>query len=224
MMAKKVLITGSGGVLGSVLRKGLPHDTTDFDLPHSNVGDFDHLMERARGHDTIIHLAWNKTHDDWLAENLNTENIQNCFNVYEAGHQAGVNRIIIASSVHADDFVGSHISRPLDPYALPTPDSPYGASKCMMEALGRYYAHAKGLEVICIRFGGVNRDDTPPASPQSERQVWLSHADCVSLVATCLNAEAVPANFSIVYGISNNVNLLHNLSNPFGWVPKDGAR
>lgn len=30
---KKVLITGSGGVVGSVLTSGLPHQMTDFDLP-----------------------------------------------------------------------------------------------------------------------------------------------------------------------------------------------
>lgn len=220
---KKVLITGSGGVIGTVLQNGLPHDTTDFDLPESSVGDIHQLIEKARGHDAVIHLAWNKTHDDWLAENLNPENVQNCFNVYEAAHQAGVKRVIIASSVHAEDFVGDHIQAPLNPYALPTPDSPYGASKCMMEALGRYYAHAKNLEVICIRFGGINKDDTPPASPISERQVWFSQADAISLVTACLQADSVPGNYAIVYGVSNNAGLLHDLSNPFGWTPEDGA-
>lgn len=220
---KKVLITGSGGVIGGVLKKGLPHETTDFDLPHSSVGNLQQLIETARGHDAIIHLAWNKHKDDWLSENLNTENIQNCFNVYEAANQAGVKRVIIASSVHADDFVGNHIQAPLNPYALPTPDSPYGASKCMMEALGRYYAQAKGLEVICIRFGGINKSDVPPPSPPSERKVWFSQADCVSLVIACLQADEIAGNFVIVHGVSNNAGLVHDLSNPFGWTPEDGA-
>ena len=124
---------------------------------------------------------------------------------------------------HADDFVGEHIVAPLRPYDLPTPDSPYGANKCMIEALGRYYAHAKDLEVICIRFGGVNRDDQPPASPPSERQVWFSQQDCASLIASCLQAENIPNGFAIVYGISANDGLVQDLSNPFGWEPNDGS-
>lgn len=222
-MNKRVLITGSGGVIGSVLKKGLPHDTTDFDLPDNDVLNLPHLLESARGHDTVIHLAWDTSNDNWLTENLDTQNIQGNFNVYEAAHQAGVKRIIIASSVHADDFVGKHITKPLDPYALPTPDSPYGANKCMIEALGRYYASAKGLEVVCIRFGGINPEDTPPDTPPSERQVWFSHRDCINLVSACIQAESIPDKYALVYGMSNNKGLVHDLSNPFGWQPKDGA-
>jgi len=221
---KKILITGSGGVIGSVLRAKLPYDITEYDLPNFDVTNHDQLVEECRGQDAVIHLAWNKKDDDWLSENMNPENIRNSMNVYEAAHQAGVKRVIIASSVHADDFFGSHIAGPLDPYALPTPDSPYGASKCMTEALGRYYAHAKGLGVICIRFGGINRFDQAPESPASERQVWFSHNDCVSLITACLQSESVPSNFAIIYGVSANENLIHDLTNPFGWQPEDGAR
>lgn len=221
---QKVLITGSGGVVGSILRTQLPFEITEYDLPRFTVTNQAQLMEASRGHDAVIHLAWNKKHDDWLSENLNPENISSCLNVYEAAHQAGVKRVIIASSVHADDFVGPHIQAPLDPYALPTPDSPYGASKCMIEALGRYYAHAKGLSVVCIRLGGINKLDTPPDHPVSERQVWLSQSDCVNLINASIQAETVPNNFAIVYAVSNNNGLIHDLTNPFGWQPEDGAK
>lgn len=220
---KKVLITGSGGVIGSILSASLPHETTDFDLPHSNVKDFPHLLEKARGHDVVVHLAWDKKHDNWLTENLDPGNIQNDFNVYEAAHQAGVRRVIMASSVHADDFVGHKQPGLLNPYALPVPDSPYGASKCMIEALGRYYASAKGLEVICVRYGGVNREDTPPTSPYSERQVWLSQRDCVNLVTSLIEASEVPGKYAIIYGVSDNKDRLHDITNPFGWEPQDRA-
>ncbi len=219
----KVLITGSGGVIGGVLKAGLPHETTDFDLPDFNILDFNGLVEAMRGHDVVVHLAWSKKHDDWLAENLDPDNIQGIFNVYEAAQQAGVKRVIMASSVHADDFVGNNVTPPLKPYSLPTPDSPYGANKCMLEALGRYYAHAKELEVICVRFGGVNKDNTPPEVPYSERQVWFSHRDCVELINASINAPAVPNRYAIVYGMSNNKDLVHDLSNPFDWQPQDGA-
>lgn len=218
---KKVLITGSGGVIGSILKKGLPHETTDFDLPHANVLNFTHLLDAAIGHDVIVHLAWNKKYDDWLSEGLDPENIQGNFNAYEAAHQAGVKRIIIASSVHADDFVGHKQSGLLNPYALPVPDSPYGANKCMVEALGRYYASAKGLEVICVRYGGVNKTDIPPKTPYSERQVWLSQRDCINLITSLIEASEVPEKYAIVYGVSHNKDRLHDITNPFGWEPKD---
>ncbi len=224
-MTHKILVTGSKGVVGSVLRAHLPHDTTDFDLPEHNANDFNGLYEKAKGHDTLIHLAWDFNSDGWLAENLNPANAQISFNVYHAAVNAGVKRVIMASSVHADKFQDRDVQQNglLQPYDLPTPDSPYGASKCMMESLGRYFADAKGLEVVCIRFGGVNKGDTPPESPPTERQVWFSQRDCANLVQVCIEAETIPNNYAIVYGVSDNKNRLHDLSNPFGWQPQDGA-
>lgn len=220
---KRVLITGSGGVIGSVLKAGLSHEMTDFDLPEYNVENYQQLLEKVRGHDVIVHLAWDSTHETWLSENLDPENIAQNFNIYQAAQEAGVRRVIIASSVHADKFAGRNPEAPLlQPYNLPTPDSPYGASKCMMEALGRYYADAKELEVVCIRFGGVNKSDQPPAQPYSERQVWFSHQDCVALVQACIDAAEVPGDYAIVYGMSDNKDRLHDLSNPFGWQPRVG--
>lgn len=221
---KKVLITGSGGVIGSVLRAKLPYHITEYDLPDYDVTNYEQLVEACRGHDALINLAYDKRNDDWLAETTNPENVRSSLNVFEAAHQAGVKRVIMASSVHADDFVGAHIAGPLNPLALPTPDSPYGASKCMMEALGRYYAHAKDLSVVCIRLGGINKGNLPPEAPLSERQVWFSHDDCTSLITACLQADTIPNNYALLYGMSNNKNLIHDLSNPFNWQPQDSAQ
>lgn len=221
---KKVLITGSKGVVGQVLMNGLEHEKTAFDLPEHNVENYSQLLEKLRGHEVIVHLAWDFEHEGWLSELLDPDNISQNFNVYQAAQEAGVRRVIIASSVHADKFAGRSPGPPLlQPYSLPTPDSPYGATKCMVEALGRYYADAKNLEVICIRFGGINKTNMPPASPKSERQVWLSHRDAVSLVSQCIEAPEIPGNYAIVYGISDNKDRLHDLRTPFGWEPVDGA-
>lgn len=221
----KVIITGSEGTIGSTLQARLPYETTDFDLPELNAKNFNHLFEAAKGHDTLIHLAWDFEMDGWLGENLNPDNTLMSFNVYEAARQAGVKRVIMASSVHADKFHDRDLGEQglLRPYDLPLPDSPYGASKVLLESLGRYYADAKGLEVVCIRFGGVNRDDVPPESPASERQVWFSQRDCANLVQKCVEAADIADNYAIVYGVSDNRGRLHDLSNPFGWEPLDGA-
>jgi len=222
---KKILITGSEGVLGTVLQKGLEHDTTDFDLPEFDAEKYVHLYEKAKSHEVLIHLAWDFDRDGWLAESLNPDNTLISFNIFQAAVDAGVKRVIVASSVHADKFAGRNTSSELlKPYDLPTPDSPYGAGKVMMEALGRYYADAKGLEVICVRFGGVNAKNEPPEFPYSERQVWFSHRDCVELIKSCIDADIVPGNYAILYGMSDNQDRLHDLSNPFDWHPVDGAR
>ena len=165
----RVLILGSNGTIGTVLSNGLPHETTDFDLPEHDANNYDHVYQKAKGHDTLVHLAWDFEDDGWLAENMNADNTLMSFTVFQAAVDAGVKRLIMASSVHADKFAGRDLPTQglMQPYSLPVPDSPYGASKCFMEALGRYFATAKGLEVICIRFGGVNKADQPPAEPYS---------------------------------------------------------
>jgi nucleoside-diphosphate-sugar epimerase len=219
----KVLITGSGGVVGTVLTRGLEHDITGFDLPEHDILDLAQLQHMLPGHDAVVHLAWASKRDNWLTELFEPKNLEGAHNVFEAAQHAGVKRVIVASSVHADDFVHPGKEGLLDPYSLPVPDSPYGAAKCMIEALGRYYASAKNLEVICVRLGGINKDDTPPDSPPSERQVWISHRDLLRHIEACLAAPSVPNNYAITYAVGNNEARLHDIQNPFNWQPQDGT-
>ncbi len=220
---KKVLITGSSGVVGRIVTAGAEFEVTHYNLPEFDALNYEQLVEAAKGHDVLIHLAWNKTHDDWLTENFDTENMQHSYNVLHAAAVASVPRVIIASSVHADKFAHREVRSLLRPYELPLPDSPYGASKTMIEAMGRYFADAKGLEVICVRLGGVNKTDVPPNSPESERHVWLSSRDCVSFFNAAVAIDSVPGKYAITYAVSDNVCRVHDFSNPFGWKPQDGA-
>lgn len=54
-----VLVTGSNGVIGTVLRDNLAHDIdiTSFDLPDFDARDYRQLLEEAKGQDAIVHLA-----------------------------------------------------------------------------------------------------------------------------------------------------------------------
>lgn len=56
-----------------------------------------------------------------------------------------------------------------------------------------------------------------------KRAVWFSHDDCVSLVKTILESKEIPDNFVVIYGMSDNPGRIHDVSNPFGWKPKDSA-
>lgn len=223
-MKEKIAITGAKGIIGTILTEGLQqdYDITPLDLPETDVCDYQKLLNIIPGHNSIVHLAWNTKIDNMRSENIDPQNVEMFHNVYKAALQAGVPRVIMASSVHADRFDNWQRSEKISPKTLPTPDSPYGASKVGMEAMGRYYS-TKGLQVACIRFGGVNPQNQPAKEPPYERAVWFSHRDCVSLVRSIIEANEIPDNFVAIYGMSDNPGRIHDISNPFEWKPKDSA-
>ena len=101
----------------------------------------------------------------------------------------------------------------------PIPTSPYGQHKIDMENLGKKYSK-KGLEVICIRFGGI----APLGHYWEDVSVaGLAHPDLISLVIICIESKKVPHNFTILYGVSQNKKRIHDFSNPFKWKPKFDA-
>ena len=228
-MKEKIVITGSEGVIGTVLKKGLrdKYDITPLDLPKTDVCDYNTLLQALPGHFAVIHLAWDTKTDNFRSERLNPDNMLMFENVYRASLKTEVKRVIMASSVHADSFYKPPTGALMSPFDLPHSDSPYGSHKVFMERLGEWYAK-KGLEVICIRFGGVGPENKPAEvtdpsdiAQVAERNVWLSHRDCISLIQKCLEVETIPDNFAIIYGISNNPGRLHDTSNPMGWTPQE---
>jgi uronate dehydrogenase len=222
----KVLITGSSGRIGGSLTRGLKrrgYQITTFDLPDQDMRDYEQLKEAMTGQDAVIHLAWNIPVDNFDTGRIDTDNTLGFFNIYQAAVATGTKRIILASSVHADQWIDYKGKELLSTSRVPAPSCPYGAHKCFLEQLGRLYAQDYGLEVVCVRFGGVNRRNRPPKG-LAGKSVWLSNYDCLSLVRACLESEKIPSNYAIVYGVSNNINRIHDHTNPFGWVPRDGAK
>ena len=216
----KIAITGSEGIIGKVLVEGLTeYEITPVDLPENDVKDYNKLCKIVRGHDVIIHLAWNTKTENIHSQETDPDNTLMFSNVYRAALAERVPRVIMASSVNADDYKSAKPRKNLDPYSLPTPTTPYGAHKVFMESLGRYYS-SKGLEVICLRFGNVNRKDKPL---KQDWNVWISHRDCVELIKRCIDARKVPKSYSIIYAVSDSKKRVNDYSNPFGWKPIDNA-
>ncbi len=219
---KKIAITGAKGMIGSVLVHGLTEcQVIPIDLPETDVRDLAKLTAALRGCDMVIHLAYICS-ENFRNHTIHPDNfVMNC-NTYVAAKAAGVRRVIVASSVHADDFYKWRGPGLLSANRMPPhPDSPYGAHKIFVEALGRHYAEHDGLEVVCIRFGGVNQENLPPKDDVWEQRVWLSHRDLTSLVKACLSVENIPGRFLVLYGVSNNTGKIHDTANPLGWVPQD---
>jgi NAD+ dependent glucose-6-phosphate dehydrogenase len=217
---KKIAIPGAAGTIGTVLRHGLKgFDMTPLNLPEVDARNYDDLVNHFTGHDAVIHLAFRTPPQEKnVGPEYDPESFLMVHNVLQAALNAGVKRVILASSVHADNFREWNGQSKLSAHGISHPDSSYGLDKVLVETLGRYYA-GKGLEVICIRFGGVNAENKAPENDFWEHAVWLSHADCVAMITACLHAPSVPDNFSVFYAVSNNPDRIHDTSNPFGWRP-----
>ncbi len=229
---KTVAITGAKGYIGKILVKNFSNKYTlrELDLPECDVRDYEQLLKSTKNCDCIIHLAWDTKTENFKSGEINPDNVLMTYNVYKVCLENEISRVIMASSVHADSPFELKENF-LDPYRLPIPDSPYGASKCFMEALGRYYAYFHGLEVICLRIGGIGYKNCENARKIAcyekpyfvgEDAVWISERDFCDLIEKCIETE-LKEKFVIVYAVGNNRNRVHNLKNPFSWKPKEGC-
>lgn len=215
MSNKSIAITGSRGVIGTVLLAGLNEfNITPLKSPDVDVRNYNQLLSHFDGVDIVIHLA--KSRDNSEGDASNADDLLMMRNVYKAAVASNVRRVIMASSVHADNFYDWKGPEKISVDKTPKPRSAYGSDKVTMEDLGKEYAK-KGLEVVCVRFGGVNAMDTPPKDDYWEDAVWLSHKDCVEAIRACLTKDKIPNNFVVFYAVSKNSNMVHDCSNPIGW-------
>jgi NAD+ dependent glucose-6-phosphate dehydrogenase len=227
-MMSRVVITGSKGTIGSVLEKGLRtnHEVIGLDLPESDISSYALLLEQLKGADTVIHVAHSaneSTRENWRSGRIDPANVLLEMNVLTAVIEARVGRLIMASSVHADNFNAYEGSELLTIPGSYQAASPYGTHKLIVEEMGRFYATHYGFDYIGVRFGG----DTPDNSVHThlkEPAVWLSHRDLVNAIEACVKAETVPGKFAVFYAVSNNDGRIHSTENPFGWQPLDNSK
>ena len=173
------------------------------------------------------------------AADVMRSNVMGAYNVFEASRLAGVTRVIFASSgatVSAwereppisyivagryDQVVGEWT--PLTHESPLRPSGLYGASKVWGEALGRHYADAYGMSVICLRIGRVRAEDRP-TNPR-EMSVWCSQRDIARMVAACIEAPD-RVRFDVFFVVSNNRWSYRDIEHAravLGWTPVDRA-
>ncbi len=217
----KIAITGSKGTIGTVLYKQLAssRQVLGLDLPDVDITNYQKLMASIKGVDTIIHLAFSP---GLHANHLNPINVQLELSVLNAAVDAGIRRVIIASSVHADNFLNHANQSLLSTPGSYQPTGAYGAHKLLAEEVTKFYANRYGIEGIAIRFGGVTTNNSVKTNHR-EPEVWLSHHDLTQAIEACIEAPSVPDNFNVFYAVSNNKNRIHDTKNPFGWVPTDNS-
>jgi len=147
--------------------------------------------------DVVLHLGGISTEAPF--EDVLAVNVVGTHNVLRGAVEAGVGRVILASSNHAVGFYRRSVDGDDLPDELPArPDTFYGWSKAAVESLGALYHHRFGVDVVVVRIG------TCFAEPVGVRGLatWLSPGDAGRLVEACIAAPAV--GFRVVWGVSDN--------------------
>lgn len=246
---KKVLITGAAGCIGQVLveRLGDRYALSSLDLAEvrvvpstvADIRNLDAIVSAFDGQDAVVHLAADRCpRASW--ESVLSNNIIGTYNVFEASRLAGIKRLVGASSNHVMgsnflDLPWKHIIEgefdkvepgyPLITEQMPIrPDSYYGISKAVGEALGSYYWDRHGISSIHLRIGWVLADDDPTRS-LSAQAIWLSHYDVARLVQLCLEASE-SLGYTVINATSDNKWKIFSLDRArevLGFKPTDDA-
>ena len=274
-MSKTVLLTGASGYIAAQLRDelarrydlrmvdvraadrdGAPvHGVEVADLIDPDRSQYAHLFD---GVDAVVHLGYKRSggfggERGIDAFDVELENVRMAGNVYRAAFEAGVKRVVMASSNHAADWyehalIHERKKEMVYPEELPLSDNFYGWAKASYELLGFPYASGifgRKLEVVQIRIGAPrdvsgshyegalseqHTGGTNLSNFKRDLSAHLSPRDLRQLVVRAIEtpnierADGVP--WLVVYGISGNTRAFWSLEsarNVLGYAPEDDA-
>src|SRR5471030_3143591 len=185
---KWVLITGGAGFIGSHLvdallakgyavrvlddlstgkRSNLPLDNPRVELLEGDVADADQVARAAIGMTAVVHLAAVASVQASVDDPVSTHqsNFVGTLNVCEAMRQAGVKRVLFASSaaVYGNNGEGESI----DEETTKAPLTPYASDKLAGEHYLDFYRRQHGLEPVIFRFFNIFGPRQDPSSPYS---------------------------------------------------------
>lgn len=205
----------------------------------ADLGDMDAVQNAVRGMDAVLHIG--AVPDPGASfEAILHSNVKGTYNVLEACREAGVTRLVYASSIMASmgyfNFQDPYraireerweavpddipLIRHTDP---PRPTEPYSASKVWGEGLCRTYTDGHGMAIVCLRIGAVNKEDRS-LMPWTN-SLWCSQRDVVNCIELALRATHQPL-FTICYSVSDNRHRWVDLEEArlrLGFVPQDRA-
>lgn len=164
-MNKHILVTGGNGFIGSHLVRALVNGgdrVTVLDSAHAPIdvahrvieGDiWDADLSDLGRVDVIVHLAALAGVRQSIAEPLHYEhvNVRGTLRLLDFAKCAGVKQFVFASSSSVYGNV-THRSPFREDVDIPTPISPYGATKLAGEHLGRIYSQVHGVRFLALRF------------------------------------------------------------------------
>ena len=173
--------------------------------------------------DAVVHLA-GEAHPDAPWASQAADNLEPSLNVFRAATENGVRRVVYASSLQT--MLGyRYASQPIAADAQPRPVSFYGAAKLFCEAMARRFAEDGKFSAICLRLGGVETGNEPPARKMSvhARGIWLATSDLCQAFEKAILAEDV--RFAVLPVASDNFAMPWDLSETrrtIGYAPTEG--
>jgi len=169
----RILVTGGSGFVGATLVRRLVtagHSVRVFDncstgdpsylagvdveLVKGDIRDPAALQAALTGMQSVVHLAAAGSVVESVADPVANfdVNVVGTFRVLDAARQAGVERVVLASTGGA--LIGD-ATPPVNERSVPKPISPYGASKLAGEGYAHAFAKAYGLGTVALRFANV---------------------------------------------------------------------
>jgi UDP-glucose 4-epimerase len=179
------LITGGGGFIGSHLahalsqrgdvvrvlddfstgnRHNLAGAEGDISVLEGSMLDRPLVEEAMRGVDVVLHQAAlpsvpRSVADPWTSNRINVEG---SLNIFLAARDAGVRRVVYASS---SSVYGNAAQYPVDESLPRQPLSPYAVSKAAVEQYATSFAMLYGMQLVGLRYFNVFGPRQDPDSP-----------------------------------------------------------
>lgn len=181
----KVLVTGGAGFIGSHLVEALIERGDDvrvldnlssghlsnlsglpLEFIQGDICQFETVRQAMDGCVLVFHQAALVSVPRSIAEpKLNQDvNVTGTFHVFEAARQAGIQRVVYASSAAV---YGDTPALPAQESDQPNPISPYAAAKLMNEQMAAAYNHSYGTKFVGLRYFNVFGPRQDPSSPYS---------------------------------------------------------
>lgn len=209
---ERILVTGAAG---RVAREIVPFLRDHFALRLMDVrrvrGELDDECVRAdvrklrgmrracQGVRALVHLAAMPYEADFARE-LMPHNLLGLHRAFEGARQAGVQKVIFASSVHTmRGYDGTDVLLTSDMAVRPS--TVYGCTKVFGEALARHYADTYGMSMICLRIGKFLPYEAPGLRTNAEAlSSWCSPRDLAQLVTRSIRSD-LP--FGVFFAVSD---------------------
>lgn len=187
MSVNNFLVTGGAGFIGSnlveaLLKRGykvkvldnfssgkrgnIKEFINDIEIIEGDIRSFHLVQQAVKGIDVILHQAALPSVPRSINDPItsNEVNVSGTLNILEAAKDAGVQKVVFASS---SSVYGDNPELPKHEKMIANPLSPYAVSKLAGEKYCNVFSRIYGLKTVCLRYFNVFGPKQDPFSQYS---------------------------------------------------------